>query len=113
MSEDLRKLRALLDTAIDNILDVCEQRKQEFPRLDSLAEPTELSPAGIRNDPIIAEAIVLGVSAAAQLIATLQASATSINAWNGKIWRLTLFFGQDDRILIELRRHWYPQTSML
>ena len=73
MTEDLRKLKAILNTSIDRIIDICEIRGEEFPSLGSPAHPSEFSPSGIRNDPGILDAIALGVSAAAQLVATLQA----------------------------------------
>lgn len=72
MTEDLKKLRAILTNSIDKIIDICDKRGEEFPSLSEPARPSEFSPQGIRNDPGILEAIAFGVSAAAQLLATLQ-----------------------------------------
>ncbi len=72
MTDILVSLRHILDEAIDTIVSVCERRNEEFPRLDAPADPSEYSPYGIRNDPVVAQSIKLGVAAASQLIATLQ-----------------------------------------
>ena len=78
MTEDLKKLREIINNSIDRIIEVCERRGEEFPSLSSPAHPSEFSPNGIRNDPGILDAIALGVSAASQLTATLQAPHVSL-----------------------------------
>lgn len=90
MSEDLKKLRAIINNSIDKIIEVCERRGEDFPSLNVPAHPSEFSPNGIRNDPGILDAIALGVSAASQLVATLQAPhVTLISSVTGV--SLTLF----------------------
>lgn len=84
MTEELKKLRKLIDAAIDEIIEVCDKQNQEFPSLDSPADPSEFSPHGIRNQPVIIDAIALGISAASQLIVTLQSPTASITRWCGK-----------------------------
>ena len=88
MSQDLRQLRDIIVGAVDAILGVCEERGLEFPSLNKPAEETEFQPEGIRNDPKVNDAIILGVAAAAQLITTLQPpamtlynSATRVRTW--------------------------------
>lgn len=76
--EDLKNLRAVL-TSLDTIISACEARATDFPSLLAPANPeAELSPAGIRNVREIADALVLGVSAAAQLVTTLQSPSVTI-----------------------------------
>lgn len=72
MTEDLKKLREIVNQSIDNIVAHCERHGEEFPSLNNPADPSEFTPNSLRNDPLIADAITLGVSAAAQLIATIQ-----------------------------------------
>ncbi|KAJ3537872.1 hypothetical protein NM688_g6604 [Phlebia brevispora] len=69
---DLKSLRNILTSSIDSIIDVCEKQGEDFPRIEVPADPSELTQDGIRSDPQVRGAILLGVSAAAQLIATLQ-----------------------------------------
>ena len=78
MSSELEQLRKILNDALDRITVVCERRKTTFPSLDSPADPSELLPSGIRNDPEILDAATVGVAAAAQLIATLQPPAVTL-----------------------------------
>ena len=72
MAELLIDLRRILDEAIETIISVCERRNEDFPHLDTPADPSEFSPEGIRNDPEVAQAIKLGVAAASHLVAALQ-----------------------------------------
>ena len=72
MAELLIDLRRILDEAIGTIISVCERRNEDFPHLDTPADPSEFSPEGIRNDPEVAQAIKLGVAAASHLVAALQ-----------------------------------------
>ena len=72
MAELLKDLRRILDGAIDTVTFVCERRNEDLPHLDAPADPSEFSPEGIRNDPEVAQAIKLGVSAASHLVAALQ-----------------------------------------
>ncbi len=84
MTAILISLRRILDEAVDSIVAVCERRKEDFPRLDDLADESEFSSQGIRNDPDVAEAIKLAVAAASQLVATLQSpvqAIANVNAW--------------------------------
>ena len=78
MAEDLKRLLAILTNAVNTIAEVCEQRKEDFPRLDQPAQPSEYDPKGIRNDPAVVNAIKLGLAAAAQLQVTLQSPARSM-----------------------------------
>ena len=78
MAELLIDLRRILDEAIDTIISVCERRNDDFPHLDTSADPSEFSPEGIRNDPEVAQAIKLGVAAASQLVAALQSPIQAI-----------------------------------
>lgn len=78
MAEDLTKLRDIIVGAVDAILGVCAARDVAFPRLDSAADAGEYAKDGVRNDPEVADAISLGVAAAAQLIATLQPPAMTL-----------------------------------
>ena len=59
MAELLIDLRRILDEAIETIISVCERRNEDFPHLDTPADPSEFSPEGIRNDPEVAQAIKL------------------------------------------------------
>lgn len=72
MTEDLRKLQSIINHSIDNIVAHCERRGEEFPTLSDPADPSEFTPNSLRSDPLVTDAITLGVSAAAQLIATIQ-----------------------------------------
>lgn len=72
MTEELKQLGAIIAKSIDSIVNVCELRNMEFPSLLQPAQPTEFTKNGIRNDPVITDAIALGVAAATQLVATLQ-----------------------------------------
>lgn len=85
MAEDLEKLRKLINTSIDIIIETCKRRNEAFPRLDLPAALSEFSSSGIRNDPAIVDAIALGVSAASQLVATLQPPLASVTAICGKV----------------------------
>lgn len=85
MAEDLKKLRKMINSAIDNILEVCERCDEDFPSLELPADPSEFSGTGIWSDPITMDAITLGVSAASQMIATLQSPMATINAYCGKV----------------------------
>lgn len=77
--EELKSLRTILTTSLDTIVSFCEKRNVEFPSLFDPAElSNEFSPRGIRNIPELAESIALGVSAAAQLVATLQNPSVTI-----------------------------------
>ena len=78
MSEDLTQLRDIIVGAVNTILGVCAQKGSEFPSLNKPAQPAEFSPDGVRNDPVVTDAITLGVAAAAQLIATLQPPAMTL-----------------------------------
>ncbi|KAF7791494.1 hypothetical protein EIP86_002510 [Pleurotus ostreatoroseus] len=78
MSEELSQLRNILVNAIDSILEVCSARGIDFPSLDKPADASEYAKDGVRNDPKVADAISLGVAAAAQLIATLQPPAMTL-----------------------------------
>ena len=85
MTEDLKKLGEIIAGSISTITSVCELRGEEFPSLKIPAQPSEFSPNGIRNDHRILDAIALGVSAAAQLIATLQPPYESLMILSSKV----------------------------
>ena len=72
MTEELKKLGAIISSSINTIINICELRGEEFPSLNFPAQSIEFSPDGIRNDRRIADAVSLGIAAAAQLVATLQ-----------------------------------------
>ena len=72
MTHELESLRVILNEAVDSIIAACKQKNEEFPSLNDSAHPSEFSPLGIRNDPVVSQAIKLGVAAAHQLIVTLQ-----------------------------------------
>lgn len=78
MTSDLLSLRDIIVSAIDSIVDVCTQSGREFPSLDDPVHPSEFTPDGIRNNPQVLRFITLAVAASTQLIATLQAPATSL-----------------------------------
>lgn len=92
MAEDLRQLRDVIVGAIDSILAVCEQRGCDFPRLDCPAEPSEFLPEGVRNDPKVTDAIVLGVAAASQLITTLSPPAMTLYNSAARVSQLLQLF---------------------
>ena len=74
--DELKNLRAILNSSLDNIINFCEGRKTSFPSLFSPADPNvEFSPTGLRNAPELADAFSLGISAAAQVVATLRSPA--------------------------------------
>ena len=71
--EELKNLRAILTSSLDTIISTCEARATEFPSLFAPADPeVEFSPAGIRNSPELADALAVGVPAAAQLVARVR-----------------------------------------
>ena len=71
--EELKNLRAIITSSLDDIINFCERREISFPSLFSPADPNvEFSPTGLRNAPELADAFALGISAAAQIGATLQ-----------------------------------------
>lgn len=85
MADDLRKLQSLVNKAIDSILETCERRKEDFPRLDVPASPGDFFQGGIRTDPAVADAISIVVAAASQLIATLQPPKSFVTALGAKV----------------------------
>lgn len=78
MSEELLQLRNIIVGALQTILQTCEQRNEDFPQLELPAHASEFTARGIRNDPAIIEASTIAISAASQLIATLQSPATTL-----------------------------------
>lgn len=79
MSEELEQLRALINSSIDNIIAACDRKQETFPSLFKPVDPSKLSTADIRHNPDVVKAVAVGVSAAAQLIATLQPPAVTLN----------------------------------
>lgn len=98
MSEELGQLRTILVRAVDSILEVCTARGIDFPSLDKPADASEYAKDGIRNDPKVADAISLGVAAAAQLIATLQPPAMTLYSSAARV----CFLGTKERTLAEI-----------
>ena len=78
MSDELQQLRDIIVDSVDKILASCGRRNEEFPVLNAPAHSSEFSQKGIRNDPAIIEASTIAISAAAQLIATLQPPAITL-----------------------------------
>ena len=72
MATELRALRDIISSSIDNILNVCAEMGKDFPSLNEPIQPSEFTPDGIRNHPQVSEAIGPAVAAAFQLIHTLQ-----------------------------------------
>ena len=72
MASELRALRDIISSSIDNILNVCAETGKDFPSLNEPIHPSEFTPDGIRNHPQVADAIGPAVAAAFQLIQTLQ-----------------------------------------
>ena len=72
MASDLKALRDILVSSIDNILAVCEETGKEFPKLSEPVHPSEFTPEGIRNHPKVSDNIAIAVAAAFQLIQTIQ-----------------------------------------
>ena len=78
MSDELQQLRDIIVDSVDKILASCGRRNEEFPVLNAPAHSSEFSQKGIRNDAAIIEASTVAISAAAQLIATLQPPAITL-----------------------------------
>ena len=78
MSSSLVALRDIIVSSINTIIAVCNETGCEFPSLDEPFHSSEFTADGIRNDPRMLHPIVHGIAAASQLIATLQAPATSL-----------------------------------
>ena len=91
MSEDLRRLRAIINSSIDTVLQACEARGVDFPKLDNPADESEFTADGIRNDARVAVAISLAVAAAGQMIATLQPPAMTMYTSATKVIPFVLF----------------------
>ncbi|EJD00206.1 O-methyltransferase [Fomitiporia mediterranea MF3/22] len=72
MSSDLRSLRDIISSSVDNILNACESAGKIFPSLDEPVQLSEFTPEGIRNQPAVAQSIALICAAATQLIATVR-----------------------------------------
>lgn len=72
MAADLKALRDIISSSIDNILNVCAETGKDFPSLEQPIQFSEFTPDGIRNHPQVAEAIGPAVAAAFQLIQSLQ-----------------------------------------
>ena len=72
MASDLKALRDIIVSSIDNIIATCEETGKEFPKLSEPVQFSEFTPDGIRNHPKVSDNIALAVAAAFQLIQTLQ-----------------------------------------
>lgn len=72
MASDLKSLRDIIVSSIDNIIATCEETGKEFPKLNEPIQFSEFTPDGIRNHPKVSDNIALAVAAAFQLIQTLQ-----------------------------------------
>lgn len=78
MTEELKQLRVIVSTSLDTIIDICESRGEEFPKLGDPTSSSEFSSGSIRNDPALSDAISFGISAAMQIAVTLQSPAVSL-----------------------------------
>ncbi|TCD71933.1 hypothetical protein EIP91_000065 [Steccherinum ochraceum] len=75
---ELRALRDIFVSSIDQIIAVCDAEGTDFPKLDDPVHPDEFSPHGIRNNPKVSAAIELAVTAAYQAIQTIRSPPITI-----------------------------------
>ena len=88
MTSELKALRDIITSSIDQIIDVCETSGKGFPSLDEPIDSSEFTPEGIRNNPIVSDNIGLAVAAAFQLIATLQPPPTTLTTAAFRVWSI-------------------------
>lgn len=87
MASDLKALRDIIVSSIDQIIDVCESTGKEFPKLNEPIQLSEFTPDGIRNHPKVFDNIALAVTAAFQLIQTLQSPPVTLTTAAFRVWR--------------------------
>lgn len=71
MTSELKALRDIISSSVDQIVDVCEKTGKPFPSLHEPIQFSEFTPDGIRNNPKVLDAIALIVAAATQLAVTV------------------------------------------
>lgn len=72
MASDLKALRDIIVSSIDNIIAVTESTGKDFPKLNEPVQFSEFTPDGIRNHPVVSDNIAVAVAASFQLIQTIQ-----------------------------------------
>ena len=78
MTDELKALRNIISSSLDEILDIYEANGAPFPSLNDPLDPSSFDSVGINNQPAVARLVDLVVSASTQLIATVRHPAMTL-----------------------------------